>query len=314
MKVFLILLAVVLFCKAQSNNPKTREADPVVLTGEDIPEMLHIIPGDIIGYKFDGISLVQVPIQIDEMHVQLWNNIKDNDCFTQGRNHSSLVYADINTYSGGDDDRSFDENDELAFMAKDLGVKCDSRCSELSSGLIPPGLLPTPAEIEVFDPWQNRIHGYLYLYIQYSGDYDQDAGKDYVHYNFYLNKTGEKGTHDYFDAYNLHCSVPDGRYECQDPYPLNPEDSRFNSSFYERHWAQNWHGDEMKIFAGNATGEDMLAIQEFQFFLNDCGRCTESFMDGQTAFIANIDGPVRAIRSWVGANSACITQRQHIMY
>ena len=167
----------------------------------------------------------------------------------------------------------------------------------------------------IYDPLVGRVVSYVYLYRTLEDTvWDQSAGFDYVYYGFKLNNTGPKGTHEYFDAYKPHCSVDDGRYECEDPYPLNPEDSWFSSLFYERHWAQNWFGDEMRIYIADSTGEDMLAIQEFQFFLDDCGRCTESFMDGQTAFIANIDGPVRAIRSWVGANSGCITQREHHMY
>lgn len=73
-------------------------------------------------------------------------------------------------------------------------------------------------------------------------------------------------------------------------------------------------------------------MEDFQFLLGDCSRCTKSFVHGQTAFIANIDGPVRAIRyhfqnrndiiaserlplrSWVGANSGAITQRETKMY
>ena len=70
----------------------------------------------------------------------------------------------------------------------------------------------------------------------------------------------------------------------------------------------------LKIKAGDATGEDILSIQDFQFLLNECGRSTASFMDGQTAFITNKAGPVRAIRSFVGANSGAITQREHILY
>ena len=39
-----------------------------------------------------------------------------------------------------------------------------------------------------------------------------------------------------------------------------------------------------------------------------------TFADAEGAFVANIDGPVRAIRSYVGANSGPITQRTHFMY
>ncbi len=57
-----------------------------------------------------------------------------------------------------------------------------------------------------------------------------------------------------------------------------------------------------------------MSSQDFQFSLENCNRCAQSFMDGRTAFIANIAGPVRAIRSWAGANSGTITQREHHMY
>lgn len=38
-----------------------------------------------------------------------------------GRKHSELMYADAKTFSGLDEDSSFDFDDELVFMAKDLG-------------------------------------------------------------------------------------------------------------------------------------------------------------------------------------------------
>ena len=34
-----------------------------------------------------------------------------------------LVYADTETYSGGDEDPALDKNDEIVFMAKDLGER-----------------------------------------------------------------------------------------------------------------------------------------------------------------------------------------------
>ena len=39
-----------------------------------------------------------------------------------------------------------------------------------------------------------------------------------------------------------------------------------------------------------------------------------TFKYGGTGFIVNKAGPVRAIRSWVGANSGTITQRESVMY
>ncbi len=130
-----------------------------------------------------------------------------------------------------------------------------------------------------------------------------------------MTKTGPDGTNEYFDAYETDCILnPDERYECDEPTPKNPEDSLFQSEYYERHFSENWYSDDLRIFVGDSTGEDILSIQDFQFSLSNCNRCTKSFMDGRTAFIANTAGPVRAIRSWVGANSGAVTQREHILY
>ena len=45
-----------------------------------------------------------------------------------------------------------------------------------------------------------------------------------------------------------------------------------------------------------------------------CGRSELTFSRGGGGFIANVDGPVRAIRSYIGANSGTYTQRDHVYY
>lgn len=45
-----------------------------------------------------------------------------------------------------------------------------------------------------------------------------------------------------------------------------------------------------------------------------CGRSNATFAAAEGAFVANIDGPVRGIRSYVGANSGPLTQRTHYLY
>ena len=45
-----------------------------------------------------------------------------------------------------------------------------------------------------------------------------------------------------------------------------------------------------------------------------CIRTQDTFRRGEGAFIANTDGPVRAIRDFVGANSGPHVQRQHVFY
>ena len=55
----------------------------------------------------------------------------------------------------------------------------------------------------------------------------------------------------------------------------------------------------------------MLELQLLPYF---CGRSINSYIKSPTAFIANINGPVRAIRSWVGANDAPLSQVDLISY
>ena len=45
-----------------------------------------------------------------------------------------------------------------------------------------------------------------------------------------------------------------------------------------------------------------------------CGRSEETFNDAEGAFVANIDGPVRAIRAYVGANSGPLTERTDVFW
>ena len=315
----LLVCIVALHCSnGQTVDPTDRIADPVVLKGADLPEVVGQKPDHIIGFKYDSNldTMIQIPIQIDEMVVQKWNNIKDDDCFTQGHNTSFLVYADYHTFTGRDTDTMFDNDDELVFMARDVGpMDTVNHGTNFGNGDFV-SFIP-PAEVEVFDPVLGVVHGYVYLYIcVQSCKYEPGAGTSYVDYQFNLTTKDSLGSNQYFDVYEIHCDQPDGRYECDedDTGPKNPEDTWVKTPWYERHWAQNWHSDDLKIHVGGSTGVDILSIQEFQFTMTDCGRCTESFMDGQTAFIANKNGPVRGIRAWVGANSGAVTQRQHLLY
>jgi hypothetical protein len=100
----------------------------------------------------------------------------------------------------------------------------------------------------------------------------------------------------------------------------NPENSLIFSADYAYHFGDRWQDDELIITAGAATGVDLLDRHKPMFAPGVCGRTEDSF-DGYTvtspiegAFVANKSGPVRAIRSYVGANSGPRTQRDHIFY
>ncbi len=61
-------------------DPYSREADPVVLKGEVLPNIMGQDPSRILAYRWTGSEFEQIPVQIDEMHVQMWDTIKNGDC------------------------------------------------------------------------------------------------------------------------------------------------------------------------------------------------------------------------------------------
>ena len=140
------------------------------------------------------------------------------------------------------------------------------------------------------------------------------AGKDYVDYDFKLTNLGAGET--LLDDYGYNHST-------------NPEDSTVKTDNYELHSWDRWQEDELKVKAGNATGADILDREVAQATLGACfrseytfsGRWTEDTWagnDGDTddegTYVTVIDGPVRAIRTYMGANSGPYVQREQVYY
>jgi hypothetical protein len=159
--------------------------------------------------------------------------------------------------------------------------------------------------VEITDPLDGGV-GYVYLFEDTSG-LDPGAGKDYVDYEFNLTngpyKTG---------AYNPTGTAPGGGMN-RGP---RPETSSVVTDSYRRGFTDRWYDNELRILRGTATGVDILDRHDDQFDALDasCIRTQDTFRTGEGAFIANTDGPVRAIRDFMGANSGPHVQRQHIFY
>ena len=58
--------------------PITRPADPVVLTGADLPSLVNGARTTIVGFRWTGTAWVQLPIQIDERAVVNFGKIYNN--------------------------------------------------------------------------------------------------------------------------------------------------------------------------------------------------------------------------------------------
>jgi hypothetical protein len=271
-----------------------RPADPVVMTGAAVPSFAALAPGDLVAFRYFG-GWHQIPVQVDERAMKNFADIYDNVGLGGGAPYTTLVYTDTGTFTGADPVTTIDSDDEIVFMAKDAGDQPPA-FSEPAGVITQSGV-----EVTVTDPLAPLDAGHVYLFEQ-DGSLDPSAGEQYVTYTFNL-LSGP-----YLTTYN----TVDGP---------NAEDSEIATAYYERHFGDRWLDDELRVVAGASTGVDILDRHKALFAPGSCGRSEDTFNNGDSggfpgegAFIVNKSGPVRAIRSWLGANSGPRTLREHVFY
>jgi len=268
--------------------------------------MLGEMPDDIVAFKYQSSSWVQIPIQIDERVLlditEPYDSLEleeirsmGNECLrnsTRDTTWNVLFYADAETHIGADTAATFDNDDELLFMTKDAGMQS-------SANAYPTGTLQgSVCEIAVTDPLEmDAIIGYIYLFVQ-NGSLDQAAGLDYITYDFTY-----KSDSVYLDDY-IECVLDDPT--------VNPEESTISTNNYTLGFTRRWQEDLLQITASDcsntASGIDIL--DRHQIFINagTCGSTEDRFSGSEGAHITAIDGPIRAIRSIMGAASGPFTQ------
>lgn len=280
--------------------PADRGSDPVVLKGWQLPWLAaeSLSPEAVVAFRYDG-AWHQVPVQVDERDVvefaRVYGYYDRNTNPTGGDYGIGLYeefYTDSGTFTGPDSNPLFDLNDELVFMAADCGAKApaDSAPAGVVAG--------TGVEVTVSDPVESG-EAYLYLFA-HDGSLQQSAGTQYVAYAFNLLSGDYKTTYDLNGGGDDHGPL------------YNPEDSTIMTSAYERHWSWRWTSDVLRLFAG--TGADILEKRDYWAKAGSCGRTNATFNAQEGCFITNKSGPIRAIRSYMGANSGPLMQTEHLYY
>jgi len=289
--------------------PADRADDPVVLKGSQVAGLEGIAPNRIVAFKWNG-AWEQVPVQVDERHVVSVRNLYPADPPGYVNDDVSFdleVYADPKTRSGADEDPNLDANDEISFMGGDTGGVAPG------NAVAPKGVVASSGtRIDVGDPLDTGS-AQLYLFSS-DGTLDPSAGKDYVDYDFKLTNFGANDT--LIDNYGF-----------SDP---NPEDSSVTTPNYQLHFIDRWMEDEMKIKTGGASDADILDREgvsagglggctrsEYTFSGNwgmDATTGNDENTDDEGTMIAVKDGSVRAIRSYMGANSGPYVEDDHIFY
>lgn len=296
--VVVALVAVAAACVNSSANSLTRPDEPHVLTGADLTSLVGTTPNRIVAFRHTGANetaaWTQIPVQVDERKVVDFGQYPGSNA-TAGVNgtvygttpigHTALQYADPNTFVGADSNPAFDADDELVFMTADAGGLA-------ATGSVPSGVVAgSGVRIQLSEA---KGMAFVYLFVS-DGSLAPGAGQDYVDYDFNLTSGNYKTTYKRADG-------------------PNPETSVVTTSNYTIGFDDRWIENEWRITTGGATGVNVLDGMKSRFALSTCGRSNLTFLEGEGAFVANLDGPVRGIRSYVGANSGPLTQRTHVMY
>jgi hypothetical protein len=283
---------VLVACERRDAPTANRADEAVVLTGANVPDLQGIAPNRLVAFSFHYGTWEQEPVQVDERALLDLGRPRNLTAGVTAR-----FYTDAGTFTGADPVATLDADDEIAFMSRDMHGQAHS----IDDGTVDYTLdepdhvvAGSGVEVKTVDPLVADSGSWMYLF-ESDGTLDPAAGRPpLVDYDFIL-LSGE-----YKSTYNTGSGA-------------NPENSTVATSRYSAHFSDRWIHDDLRITAGGATNVDILDRHK-SGFAGTCVRTEGTFSTGGGGFIANRSGPVRAIRSYLGANSGTYTQRDEVMY
>jgi hypothetical protein len=271
----------------------------------------------VVGFSWDGSAWHQIPVQVDERDLVNPGEIYHRPAniwpvvFGTTTPYKMLVYTPpaapttgytvASTYTPSDSDPSLDADDEISFLTNDMGKPVDGSVAP------PPGVTASSRqEVKATDPLAPDQVGYVYLFHSdtLTGG---SAGTTGVHYTFSLDSG------DYRSTYKMGTAS----LAPNNTWGFNPEHSTVTTPVYTQQFGDRWLNNGLSVTAGG-TGAPMLERTHF-YATGGCGRSEDTFNGaasnpGEGAFIVNLSGPVRAIRSYLGANSYLYTANTHFFY
>ena len=296
----------------------SRPSDPVVMSGAELIGLTGAQPQHIVGFAWDGSSWHQIPVQVDERDLvspgQIYHLPADRWPSLYGSTTPYLIpvytppaqvtagYSSAATYTPPDSNPTFDADDELSFLADSTGKQADPSTGD------PAGVdAATRQQVRVTEPLAPDQSGYVYLYrsATLTGG---SAGTTGVVYDFSLDS----------GAYLTTYKMGTGSLSPNNTWGFNPEHSVVTTPSYTQTFADRWLNDGITITKGDSTAVDLLDRAHY-YATGSCGRSEDTFdgganNPGEGAFVANISGPVRAIRSYIGANSYKYTVNTDVFY
>lgn len=306
--------------------------ETVALDGAQLPKLLGAAPATLAAFRWDGSSWTAVRMQTDPRQVRPFA-----DALSPGDPRKPLAtgvttsfYTDSNaapgdgtTYVGADTDPTFDRDDELVLALADLGGRAPT-------GAAPTGVdASSRTEIAASEQSDATRIGYVYVF---AGATAPASFPPLVTMNVAFPSSA--GDFKSFYATNASSSAGTSRGCGAAGWGVEyPEDTTVTGASYERHFAGRWLSDEMRVIGASGKGPDVIDAYETRpvFASLDgevgattanplpdashaCARSTTSFSGGPGTIVTLRNGPLRAIRSYFGANSGTITERTHLFY
>jgi len=295
-----------------------RGEDPIVLTGADVPDLAGTVPSRLTAFAWNGEIWTQVPVQVDERDdVDPYTVLHRSGSATQPDGSPlrlklytppttpSAGYTWWDTYTPPDSDPALDADDEIVVLGSDVGKQAPIDTA-------PPGGVAgaTRTEVHVSDPLHPDQEGWLYLF-RGTTRTGGSGGTSGVTYTFSLDSGDYRSTYRMGDS----ALAPN---QLAGP---NPEHSTVVAPAYTQSFADRWLNDGVTIKTGDSDGTDILERSRIQTVPDQCGRSEDTFngaasfsRGGPKAFIVNISGPVRGVRSYMGANSGNLTGATDLFY
>lgn len=252
-----------------------RDAEPVVVSGVDLPALSGTSPQDVFVFRFGtGGGWQQIPHQVDERRMtELWGGA------------SCPTGCELRYVFSGTEGNGLDEDDEVVFMAADVGG--------IASGAPPDGVSGPGYEVAVRIPGQSTA-GYAYVFA--SSSLTKDFGPPLVSHTRTQIDPDTEDTDIVTPQYHLHLS----RLWVIDAIEVLPGGGGDGVDLLDR-----WKGRAGSLSLSGET-EDLVGV---------CGGWSNHDPDwGVHTYLGHIDGPVRAIRSLQGACSYTNLTRVDIFY
>jgi hypothetical protein len=282
----LAIASLPLFIPFAAANGLGRDDEAVVLTGSADPSLAGMLPDRLVAFRWSP-GWARIPVQVDERAVVDFATIYGDP---EPSGFTVRTYTDPGTFTGPDPDPLLDADDEIVLRVRDSGLRATERAGQ------PPGVVPASGlELALANPVTGET-AWIYLF-RSDGSLPPLPPSPDVVYDFSLLSGDYRETYDTTGASRG-----------------NPETSVVSTPSYRVGFSDRWLRVDTGILRDGAPGVDLLERHRNRFAPDNCTRTEWTFSTGEGAFIVNKNGPVRALRGYVGANSGVTTFRIHAFY